>query len=108
MDPFGDASPASTLLRLPDTLLTRGQLSWKGQGNAFDRRLGSFFTITGQANPAKQTLADWSQLWGRAGDADGKLIGPGPAAKTPFDADAPQLDRLPLPDAVKEMLKKKG
>ena len=108
VDPFGDTPALSTMLRLPEPLLARGQIAWRGQGNAFDARLGSFCAMAGQPSPGKQTLADWAQLWGRAGDSDARTIGPGPAAKTPFDPDAPQLDRLSLPDAVKVLLKKKG
>jgi hypothetical protein len=108
VDPFGDASASSTILRLPEPVLARGQASWRGQKNTFDARLGSFVAVAGQGGPGKQTLAQWTQLWGRAGDTDAKALAPGPPAKTAFDADAPQLDRLPLPPAIAKMLKKKG
>ena len=46
------------------------QLRWQGKGNAFDRRLESYHAVADFAPGAKQTLADWQLLWGRAGEQD--------------------------------------
>ncbi len=94
-DPFGDPAPQSTLLRLPDGVLGRGLLSWQGKGNAFDRRLEGFY------GNGKQSLADWLALWGRTGEQDALAVDPGPPVKTPFNVDAPQLERLALPREVR-------
>ena len=37
-------------------------------------------------------------MWGRAGEQDARSVDAGPAAKTTIDVDAPQLERLALPD----------
>jgi serine/threonine-protein kinase len=99
-DPFGDSPAQAVLLRLPETMLSRGQVTWQGKGNAFDRRLESFY-VTGPANPAKQSLAEWLQLWGRAGEVDALPIEVGAAAKSTVSMDAPQLDRLTVPRDVR-------
>jgi eukaryotic-like serine/threonine-protein kinase len=96
-DPFGKQPGQSALLRIPEPLLARGQLNWHGKGNAFDRRLESYHALAGAAPAGKQTLADWQQLWGRAGEQDAISVEPGPANKTTIDVDAPQLERLALP-----------
>src|SRR5439155_637289 len=86
-------SPGDALLRIPQPLLARGQLLWQGKGNAFDRRLQTYCAIAGRA-AEKEALADWLQLWGRAGEQDALVVEPGPAAKTTVNVDVPQLDRL--------------
>lgn len=96
-DPFGEQPAQSTMLRIPEPLLSRGQLVWQGKGNAFDRRLESFFAMVGRPAAEKQALADWLQLWGRAGEQDALVVEPGTAIKSTLATDAPQLDRLALP-----------
>jgi hypothetical protein len=100
-DPFGDGQGQSTLLRLPDGYMARGLLAWQGKGNAFDRRLDSFATVVAQPAPGKLQYSDWLALWGRAGEQAALTVEAGPAAKTPFNLDAPQLDRLGLPRTVR-------
>jgi serine/threonine-protein kinase len=95
-DPFGDAPGHSTLLRLPETFLGRGQLLWQGKGNAFDRRMAGYFAVAGRDPAGKQVLADWVRAWGRATEPDALLVEPGAAAKG-LSPDTPQLDRLALP-----------
>jgi serine/threonine protein kinase len=99
-DPFGKQPGQSTLLRIPEPLLARGQLHWHGKSNAFDRRLESYHALAGAAPAGKQTLADWQQLWGRAGEQDAITVEPGPAKKATIDVDAPQLERLALPAQI--------
>ena len=98
-DPFG--ARQSAMLRIPEPLLAHGQLQWHGKGNAFDRRLESYHAFAGTAPGNKQTLADWEQLWGHAGEQDALSVEPGPAKKATIDADAPQLERLALPAQVR-------
>jgi serine/threonine-protein kinase len=98
-DPFGERQ--SAMLRIPAPLLAHGQLQWHGKGNAFDQRLESYHALAGPGPVAKQTLDDWKQLWGRAGEQDALTVEAGPAKKTTIDVDAPQLERLALPAQVR-------
>jgi serine/threonine-protein kinase len=100
-DPFGANPVASCLLRAPEPVLARGLLLWQGKGNAFDRRLDSFLSVSGQAPSAKQSLADWLNVWGRTGESDPLTVEPGSSAKAVVSVDAPQLDRLALPREVR-------
>jgi hypothetical protein len=100
-DPFGTRPAQSAILRIPEPLLARGQLQWQGKGNAFDRRLESYHALAGPAAGTKQTLTDWEQLWGRAGEQDALTVEPGPAKKATVDVDDPQLERLALPANVR-------
>ncbi len=95
-DPFGSVPGQSMLLRLPEAFVARGLLAWQGKGNVFDRRLDSFATVAAQPTPGKLLYSDWLALWGRTGEQDAQVVEPA-AAKTPFNVDAPQLERLALP-----------
>jgi serine/threonine-protein kinase len=97
-DPFGDSPAESTLLRVSDALVGRGLLAWRGKGNAFDRRLESYYSTVGTTGAVKQSLDDWLSLWGRSGEQDALAV---TATAKAISIDAPQLDRLAVPREVR-------
>ncbi len=95
VNPFSDEQP-SCLLRLPGTALTEGVFRWQGQGNGFDQ-LRLFSTIAELATePAKQSFADWQQLWGTPGERDAVLVEPAKNSKV-FSVEPPAWTQLALP-----------
>ncbi len=100
--PFADGADQRALVRGAEPWVAHGRFTWQGRDNVFDVRLPRYLvSVPKQAD--KQTLRDWQQTWGPAGEQDALAHDPGLASKLfAVEGVGPalivgQLDRLMLP-----------
>jgi hypothetical protein len=98
LDPFAEVPPRSAVLAHEGGVLSRGVVLWQGQGNGYDeKRLNAYVVAAAVVLPARQGHERWAQLWGKAGEAQARLLRWPATADWTVNAERPQLDRLQLP-----------
>jgi hypothetical protein len=98
LDPFAGKPRRSAVLLYQGDALARGVVLWQGKGNGYDvNRLQAFVAAEGKPPAERETHKVWARLWGRAGEAEPRLVEWPAIPAWSVTPDRPQLDRLRLP-----------
>jgi hypothetical protein len=83
--------------------LPHGMLVWQGDGNVYDKQF-AFYASQREQPPATapQPYAQWTHLWGSAGDRRHLLLDP---PSRGLDWSDLQLERLALPESFRLKIK---